>query len=938
MAQQRSNFQLTITGYMLPKEDNTSESEDDVSEDENEEEEGKPEFLDVYEMDLVSSGGQTITSRAPSSKKVVLQVGEEKYVVEGRFPLHDPWWRITCRVRKCKRKHFVKDYLSYSLRTDLQSVGGAIVSLFLKACTASPRSVKPFMDWVSKNNYEEPVTVMNVKNALQSFGSKRKYKAVSKELKSCVQHSDAGQHVKVAVMFPNIMKYLPTLLPSQFMTIISQRKTTHTRDTSEETPEGIPEQLDGLEKLLTTSDVWKLGFQHIMSEEFCLIRCEAKVEAFRQCDLYKNIPKPQQNALLLYEKLKKYCRDTGSTYIEKENMVAKVRCEIGDQGAWEALHFLNVQGVLMKDGSKLALRNLFNYESGIAECLRSLRKNPLNFEIDVREVLCRAQLERSSAKAKQDNSNHNQSNTNVKTNASGSTQNGMEVEGGSDQTGFAEQDSDINGSTFFDSDLDSDLVSIDEDHVKAAEMMCTNPVTVISGKGGSGKTTVVSLVLMEVMQNQKKDCVDKEPPLEILLTAPTGRAASLLTKKNGFKAYTIHQVLWSFTSTKKNPFGEPMEWKFSEVRVLVVDEGSLVPVQLLHSLLSMLTQHAQLQKFIILGDVRQLPSIEPGNTLCDLFNGFKKPNWAIEMKTNHRAESELIVKNAELISDKRKRYTPWMFDATIDMTRPSEIPSDKSFIFVKLSGGNELQNAIEFLLKQAPGLKSDKLSQFLAFKRKDCEFINQLCCDHYSRHDLKTKKNKQIFQINDKVCCTRSGYISKDEDQQDENKQDENKKGAGEKKERLCNGEVFFIKEDVTFEDAGRKPKKRRYLTLDDEDGRVVTASFKVLQKECKLQHAWAKTIHTFQGSETETVVYVLGESKVQNWQHFYTAVTRSQKRVYVVGTETVMKEAITKAIIPRNTRLCSLVARREDTSTQSGMASKRCAQSEICGTPSKRQ
>lgn len=279
-----------------------------------------------------------------------------------------------------------------------------------------------------------------------------------------------------------------------------------------------------------------------MSKEFRLIRCEAKVKAFRQCDLYKNIPKLQQNALLLYEKLKEYCRGTGSTYIEKKKMVTKVRCEIGDLGAWEALHFLIVQGVLMKEGSKLALCNLFNYEDGIAKCLSSLRKNPLNFEIDVREVLCRAQLERSSAKAKQDNSNHNQSNTNIKTNASSTAQKGMEEEGGSALTGFAKQDSDSNGSTFFDSDLDSDLVSIDEDHVKAAEMMCANPVTVISGKGGSGKTTVVSLVLMEVMQNQKKECGDKEPPLEILLTAPTGRAASLLTKKNGFKAYTIHQV------------------------------------------------------------------------------------------------------------------------------------------------------------------------------------------------------------------------------------------------------------------------------------------------------------------------------------------------------------------------------------------------------------
>lgn len=52
--------------------------------------------------------------------------------------------------------------------------------------------------------------------------------------------------------------------------------------------------------------------------------------------------------------------------------------------------------------------------------------------------------------------------------------------------------------------------------------------------------------------------------------------------------------------------------------------------------------------FVSAGDVRQLPSIEPGNTLYDLFEGLKDVRWAIEMKTNHRAESELIVRNAGL--------------------------------------------------------------------------------------------------------------------------------------------------------------------------------------------------------------------------------------------------------------------------------------------------
>lgn len=50
--------------------------------------------------------------------------------------------------------------------------------------------------------------------------------------------------------------------------------------------------------------------------------------------------------------------------------------------------------------------------------------------------------------------------------------------------------------------------------------------------------------------------------------------------------------------------------------------------------------------FVISGDVRQLPSIDPGNTLYDLFEGLKTVRWAIEMQTNHRTESELIVRNA----------------------------------------------------------------------------------------------------------------------------------------------------------------------------------------------------------------------------------------------------------------------------------------------------
>lgn len=160
---------------------------------------------------------------------------------------------------------------------------------------------------------------------------------------------------------------------------------------------------------------------------------------------------------------------------------------------------------------------------------------------------------------------------------------------------------------------------------------------------------------------------------------------------------------------------------------------------------------------------------------------------------------------------------------------------------------------------------------------------------------------------------------------------------------------------------------------LEDEDGRVVTACFKELQKKCKLRHAWARTIHTFQvlsshihswcfgllwwtiphyleftliccfsfkGSEAETIVYVLGDSKSQNWQHIYTAVTRGRKRVYVVGREADIETGIVKIIIPRTTRLLNLVKKvvsppgpeGEDTLTQSGLSQSPVGPSQILG------
>ncbi|XP_067247886.1 DNA helicase B isoform X1 [Chanodichthys erythropterus] len=1017
----------TITGYILPERQVVQSNQDEVSESEDEEE-IQPEFLDMKEMDSVSSGANVFKFSVPTSKEVSFMAGNKTHWVEGRFLLCDPWWEITCTVRQGQHKAFVKGYPSYSLRTGLRSEGQSLVSLFLTASGAQPDFINMFMNWLPIDRHVELVEVLD---ALQEFeDSSLENKAVAEQLKSCVNRSVAWTHVRVASLYPQIMKYLPTLLPGQFMDIINKGRMEHIPETSERDDPTAQEQnntnvLAKLEELIKTN-VWKLGFNYIMFKELHLIRCEAKVEAFKDCRLFWRIPVLQRNALLLYAELKRHCRATGSTYAKREMLVNNILDDTGVMGAWEALHFLVEQGVLVRDGEKVALRNLFSYEKGIGECLRGLVEGePWKIHLDVREVLLEAQLDRLRAKACKKHSTAHLRKSKADAKISISVPQNYIVQGaGFEQThlDFAQPGatsidhnggtparhcdspqsyeitnltikeesltSDSDDSTFL--DIDPSTIELDPDQVRAAEMMCANPVTVISGKGGCGKTTVVSLVFKAAMEQQTSDreevlkaCEvfqndsqgssngllsdeheekkDKEAsdsdekPVEVLLTAPTGRAASLLTKRTGFTAYTMHQVLWSFMNAKKDPSGNPQGWKFLRVRVLVVDEGSLVSVQILHSVLSMLTKHAELQKFIILGDVRQLPSIEPGNTLYDLFEGLKDVRWAIEMKTNHRAESELIVRNAGLISDmgKKRRYSPLEFDATIKMTRPFTVPSDKRFIFVKISGENDnfdLQDAIIFLLKEGPGLEDDKLSQFVAFRRKDCELINELCCKHYSQHITKTPKKTWNFQRRDKVCCTKNGYVSDHEEKRgvtscdivrpshdgarsshDNAVNQTQNEQTKEKKERLCNGEIFFIKDDETKDEEnnkeGRCKKIRRYLTLDDENGRVVTCNYRELQRECKLRHAWARTIHTFQGSEAETIVYVLGDSIAQNWQHVYTAVTRGQKRVYVVGTERDLEGAIRKRITPRNTQLCRFAKKSvgqkdpEDSLTQSQAA-----------------
>ncbi|NWH93460.1 HELB helicase, partial [Aegithalos caudatus] len=843
---------------------------------------------------------------------------KEEYEVVGRFPLVDPWWKVNVKAEKVGSKYFVRGYPSYFLQTDVEENNRQVFSLFLKKCDVPEDSKQKFFAWLPM---ESVLSFNCLEEKLKEFQvSQLQLRKIQRDTRdydifNYVSNSFAGKAVLTALAFPRILEFLPVLLPRHFCCLLAktywQRK-----DMDMDGKEVADKMITKLDKMLW-DEPWKLGFSRIMYKELNLPYCEATWAAFCQCEhLLLKIPDLQKNALILYDQLKTRCRQMGHTYEDQDELARFVSKHMSIEDVWQSLEFLKDQNVVIREKKLVFLPYLYKSEKDIAMYVGDLLSNHTwKLDVDVKKILSVLEAPRETV--------GNQINI---TQAREMEENNSENHNG--EKHFAGKElSSMSGT--------QSKAEVDKDQVIAVKNICSNPVTIISGKGGCGKSTIVSYLFRHLKQMEKEvEAASKDfeedldaseewntfdyhgesenmyakKCLNVLFTAPTGRATSLLREKTQLPAYTLHQIIYSFKSWRRSHQEQP--WKFSAVTVLIVDEGSLVSVHILSLVLKLLCEHAELAKLIILGDTRQLPSIDPGNMLADIFEGLKSRGFSVELRTNHRAESQLIVDNASRISN---RQLP-EFDEVLkvsawneEMTMP--IP-EKKFIFIALpAGGNfeHLQTAIKILLKKGPGLEDAEQSQFIAFRRQDCDLINELCCQHYSNHLTRDHKNRRLFQMGDKIASTRNVYL-KDllaacdvkegpNDQECRNGEIKLTEQADEEGKRLCNGDIFFITGDAETD-------KQRLLTISSTYGSTFTVKYKALRKLCHIKHAWARTIHTFQGSEERTVVYVVGNAGRQHWQHVYTAVTRGRCRVYVVAEERHLKRAVRNKEITRKTRL----------------------------------
>ncbi|KAL0196139.1 hypothetical protein M9458_009711, partial [Cirrhinus mrigala] len=234
-----------------------------------------------------------------------------------------------------------------------------------------------------------------------------------------------------------------------------------------------------------------------------------------------------------------------ATYAELEMLVDKVSSGTGHLGAWEAVHFLVEQGVLIQETKKVSLRNLFGYEKGIAECLRGLVEgDPWNIHLDTK-----GECPKSKADAEAENGIVQEVKVEQMDLAFPQPGTSSTVHHNGETTTCEITKLTIKEENDF--DIDPATIELDEDQVRAAEMMCANPVTVISGKGGCGKTTVVSLVFKAAMEQQTSDRKEVLQACEVFQNDSQGKRKKIAKRVTVMKSLLKESC---FTSYQENWF------------------------------------------------------------------------------------------------------------------------------------------------------------------------------------------------------------------------------------------------------------------------------------------------------------------------------------------------------------------------------------------------
>lgn len=378
-------------------------------------------------------------------------------------------------------------------------------------------------------------------------------------------------------------------------------------------------------------------------------------------------------------------------------------------------------------------------------------------------------------------------------------------------------------------------IKYNEQQKKAITKALEDNLLVITGGPGTGKTTIIKAIT-ELYQHINKISNYKVTE-KLALLAPTGRASKRMSESTNLPASTIHRFLkWNkeldeFMINENNK---------SDVELVIVDEVSMIDINLFNSLMKGLKSNV---KMILVGDYNQLPSVGPGNLLKDLIQS----KCIDTIKLNHlyrQGEDSYIIslaheiKNGNLTENYLETY--------------------KDYTFLKCSDNhikNNLMNLCQKIIDKGYDYKHMQILAPMYRGKNGIDILNkhlQNVFNPKSKEKREIKSGDVIFREGDKIL-------------QLENMPDEN----------IYNGDIGIIKYI-------KNSSKKNELYIDF-DGNLVKFTPKDFNK---IKHGYIISIHKSQGSEFDMVIMTMSfdYKRMLYKKLIYTGVTRAKRKLILIG------------------------------------------------------
>ncbi|HFI0274445.1 TPA: ATP-dependent RecD-like DNA helicase [Streptococcus suis] len=387
----------------------------------------------------------------------------------------------------------------------------------------------------------------------------------------------------------------------------------------------------------------------------------------------------------------------------------------------------------------------------------------------------------------------------------------------------------------------------------------TNPLFILTGGPGTGKTTVINGIIAVYAILHKIDLTKSRDECPVLLAAPTGRAARRMNELTGLPAATIHRHLGLVEGQEESYRDDYLDAEF-----IIVDEFSMVDTWLANQLFQNISSQTQV---LIVGDAEQLPSVSPGQVLADLLKIKKLPSLTLEKIYRQSDDSTIVT----LASQIRQGSLPADF---------REKKADRSYFEAQ---NEQIPSLIERIVGAAikSGIPSQEV-QILAPMYRGAAGIDQLnimtqnLLNPKSEGQLEFAHNDQIFRQGDRVI-----HLVNDAES------------------NVFNGDLGYITDLLP---AKYTDSKQDEISINF-DGSEVTYP---RNEWYKITLAYAMSIHKSQGSEFQVVILPITRTSHRMLQRnlVYTAITRSKSKLILLGEISAFDYAVKNAGTLRKTYL----------------------------------